>query len=156
MAKSGWQSEFKTKIKGIWLPLILTLFWELLIRSGKINPQVLPAPSAVFVRWYQYLIPAEKFDPAQMSYVKWMFSGELIGDLWASFYRVFLGFAIGAGLALPIGLLMGASNKIYDYCNPTFQILRPIPPIAFIPLAILWFGLGNPPAVFVFARGGFF
>ncbi len=156
MAKSGWQSEFKTKIKGIWLPLILTLFWELLIRSGKINPQVLPAPSAVFVRWYQYLIPAEKFDPAQMSYVKWMFSGELIGDLWASFYRVFLGFAIGAGLALPIGLLMGASNKIYDYCNPTFQILRPIPPIAFIPLAILWFGLGNPPAVFLIALGAFF
>ena len=156
MAKSGWQSEFKTKIKGIWLPLILTLFWELLIRSGKINPQVLPAPSAVFVRWYQYLIPAEKFDPAQMSYVKWMFSGELIGDLWASFYRVFLGFAIGAGLALPIGLLMGASNKIYDYCNPTFQILRPIPPIAFIPLAILWFGLGNPPAVVLIALGAFF
>jgi NitT/TauT family transport system permease protein len=156
VAKSGWQSEFKTKIKGIWLPLILTLFWELLIRSGKINPQVLPAPSAVFVRWYQYLIPAEKFDPAQMSYIKWMFSGELIGDLWASFYRVFLGFAIGAGLALPIGLLMGASNKIYDYCNPTFQILRPIPPIAFIPLAILWFGLGNPPAVFLIALGAFF
>jgi NitT/TauT family transport system permease protein len=51
---------------------------------------------------------------------------------------------------------MGASNKIYDYCNPTFQILRPIPPIAFIPLAILWFGLGNPPAVFLIALGAFF
>lgn len=146
----------KSKLKGVWLPLIFVIIWEALVRTGKFNPQVLPAPSAVIVRWYQYLMPTEKFDPAQMSHLKWFFSGELFGDLWASFYRVFLGFCIGAGLALPLGLIMGASRRMYDYCNPILQVLRPIPPIAFIPLAILWFGLGNPPAVFLISLGTFF
>jgi len=71
-------------------------------------------------------------------------------------YRVLVGFAVGAGLALPIGLAMGASPRVYSWFNPLFQLLRPIPPIAYIPLAMLWFGLGNPPAVFLIALGAFF
>ena len=67
-----------------------------------------------------------------------------------------VGFIIGAALALPVGLLMGASNRIYQLLNPLMQILRPIPPIAYIPLAILWFGLGNPPSFFLIAIGAFF
>ncbi|MFM9709868.1 ABC transporter permease, partial [Streptomyces galilaeus] len=78
-----------------------------------------------------------------------IFSGELPLDAVASLYRVFVGFAVGAGLALPIGLAMGASRKIYDLANPLVQVLRPIPPIAYIPLSMLWFGLGNPPAIFL-------
>ncbi|TMA27880.1 MAG: ABC transporter permease, partial [Deltaproteobacteria bacterium] len=46
--------------------------------------------------------------------------------------------------------------KVYAVFNPLIQLLRPIPPIAFIPLAILWFGLGNPPAFFLIALGAFF
>jgi NitT/TauT family transport system permease protein len=67
-----------------------------------------------------------------------------------------VGFAVGACLALPLGLLMGASPRIYNWLNPLVQVLRPIPPIAYIPLAILWFGLGNPPAIFLIAVGAFF
>ena len=51
---------------------------------------------------------------------------------------------------------MGASDAVYRYVNPMMQVLRPIPPIAYIPLSILWFGLGNPPAVFLIAIGAFF
>ena len=51
---------------------------------------------------------------------------------------------------------MGASQTLYRYLNPLLQVLRPIPPIAYIPLSILWFGLGNPPAVFLIAIGAFF
>ena len=52
-------------------------------------------------------------------------------------------------MALLLGLLMGASQRIYALFNPMMQVLRPIPPIAYIPLSILWFGLGNPPAIFL-------
>src|SRR5204863_2439648 len=63
---------------------------------------------------------------------------------------------IGTLLALPLGLAMGASTRAYAYLNPVLQVLRPIPPIAYVPLAILWFGLGNPPAFFLISLGAFF
>jgi NitT/TauT family transport system permease protein len=74
----------------------------------------------------------------------------------STLYRVVVGFLVGAGLALPLGLAMGATPRVHDLFNPLLQVLRPIPPIAYIPLAILWFGLGNPPAVFLIAIGAFF
>jgi NitT/TauT family transport system permease protein len=70
--------------------------------------------------------------------------------------RISGGFAIGAALALPLGLFMGAKPAVYELFNPVLQVLRPIPPIAFIPLAILWFGLGNAPAFFLISLGAFF
>ncbi len=57
---------------------------------------------------------------------------------------------------MPLGLLMGARPLVYAFFNPVLQLLRPIPPIAYIPLAILWFGLGNPPAFFLISLGAFF
>ena len=83
-------------------------------------------------------------------------SGELPGDAASSLYRVMIGFLIGTGLAIPFGLAMGASESAYAYFNPVLQVLRPIPPIAYVPLAILWFGLGNPPAFFLISLGAFF
>lgn len=148
--------KWAAAVKGFWVPALILIVWELVVRYGGVNPQVLPAPTAVLKRWYEYLLPYEAYDPANGSYVKWMFSGELIRDLLSSLYRVVVGFIIGAGLALPLGLLMGASSRIYDYFNPLIQVLRPIPPIAFIPLSILWFGLGDPPAVFLISLGAFF
>lgn len=149
-------ADILSKLKGVWVPALVVIAWELIVRGGWVNPQVLPAPSAVLAKWYQYLLPLEVYNPAQGSRWGWYLSGELPRDLWESFYRILMGFAIGAGLALPMGLLMGASRHIYDYLNPLVQVLRPIPPIAYIPLAILWFGLGNPPAVFLIALGAFF
>ncbi|MNJ96658.1 putative aliphatic sulfonates transport permease protein SsuC [compost metagenome] len=151
--KSSWLTS---KLKGFWVPLAVVLLWQLISQLGWVNPQVLPSPWAVLVKWYQYLLPLEPYTAESGSYVKWMFSGELIADLLSSTYRVAVGFLIGAGLALPLGLLMGASTVIYDYFNPLIQVLRPIPPIAYIPLSILWFGLGDPPAVFLIALGAFF
>ncbi len=83
-------------------------------------------------------------------------SGELLQDTYSSISRVLGGFLIGAALALPLGLLMGANQAVYKLFNPLLQVLRPIPPIAYIPLSILWFGLGNPPALFLISIGSFF
>ena len=80
----------------------------------------------------------------------------MIVDAAGSLYRVVVGFAIGAGLALPLGLVMGARPRVHAWLNPLVQLLRPIPPIAYIPLSILWFGLGNPPAIFLIVLGAFF
>jgi NitT/TauT family transport system permease protein len=143
-------------LQGALVPLVLLALWQWLSVQQIVNPKILPPPTAVLAKWWEYLLPLETYDPAKSGYLAWIFSGELIGDAYASLYRVVVGFLVGAGLALPFGLLMGASDRIYKLFNPLIQVLRPIPPIAFIPLSILWFGLGNPPAIFLIVLGAFF
>ena len=142
---------------GLVVPVLAIALWQWVAASGLVDRQVLPAPLDVWRKWVDYLLPLEPF--AQYTdggWVKWALSGELPLDIVASLYRVVVGFAIGAGLALPLGLAMGASPRVHAWMNPLVQVLRPIPPIAYIPLAMLWFGLGNPPAVFLIAIGAFF
>jgi NitT/TauT family transport system permease protein len=142
-------------LQGALVPVLVLIVWEAASRAGLFSPVVMPAPSAVATKWWAYLMPLQAQEPGQTT-LQWLFSGELIHDAYSSLYRVVVGFLIGAGLALPIGLLMGATPRIYTLLNPLVQILRPIPPIAYIPLAILWFGLGNPPSFFLIAIGAFF
>lgn len=125
--------------RALLVPVVAIALWETLARMEIINPLILPAPSQVLSRWLEYAR-----------------SGELHRDALSSVYRVVVGFLIGTALALPIGLAMGVSRTAYAYLNPLLQVLRPIPPIAFVPLAILWFGLGNPPAFFLISLGAFF
>lgn len=148
----------KAKLRGIGIglvvPALIIALWQAVAMLGWVNPQVLPSPLAVVERWIAYLLPVQPY--AGGSRLAWFFSGELIIDSIGSMYRVLVGFFLGAALALPVGLAMGASQRVYAWFNPLFQLLRPIPPIAYIPLSILWFGLGNPPAVFLIALGAFF
>ncbi len=124
---------------GLIVPVVLLSVWQAAVAWGWVNPQLLPSPVSVAVKWWEYLL-----------------SGELWRDAVGSLYRVLVGFGVGTALALPVGLLMGASPLMMRLMNPLLQVLRPIPPIAYIPLAILWFGLGNPPAVFLIVIGAFF
>jgi len=126
-------------LRSVAIPFVLVLVWEGLSRAGMINPMLLPSPWHVFLRWLNYLE-----------------TGELLHDAVSSLYRIVVGFLIGTALALPLGLAMGVSKTAYAFLNPVLQVLRPIPPIAYIPLAILWFGLGNPPAFFLISLGAFF
>jgi len=75
------------------------------------------------------------------------------GTLWehigASLFRVGSGFGLAVAFAIPLGLWMGWVPGAYATLNPIFQILRPISPIAWIPIAILWFGVGNESPVFL-------
>ena len=143
-------------LRSVAVPAALLLAWEAVSRLGWVTPLILPSPTAVAVRWWAYLTPAEAYDPAAGGLVTWLLSGELPHDALASLLRIAVGFGVGAGLALPLGLVMGARPLAYALFNPVLQVLRPIPPIAYIPLAILWFGLGNPPAFFLIALGAFF
>lgn len=75
------------------------------------------------------------------------------GTLWqhigASLLRVGAGFGIAVAIAIPLGLWMGWVHGAYVTLNPVFQILRPISPIAWIPIAILWFGVGNASPIYL-------
>src|SRR5262249_39842322 len=71
----------------------------------------------------------------------------------ASVARLWAAFAIAAAMAIPIGVLMASVAAIDAFLDPIAQSLRPIPPIAWTPLAILWFGIGLPPILFIIGLG---
>lgn len=73
----------------------------------------------------------------------------LIGHALVSTKLVLLGWLLGAAVGLPVGILMGWNRWVRAAVTPVFQLLRPIPPIAWIPLAILWFGLGDGARIYV-------
>jgi NitT/TauT family transport system permease protein len=89
--------------------------------------------------------------PLQVVTATWELARD--GTLWdhvgASLMRVGVGFALAVLVAMPLGLLMGRVQIIYSTLNPVVQILRPISPIAWIPLAILWFGVGDVSPIFL-------
>jgi ABC-type nitrate/sulfonate/bicarbonate transport system permease component len=82
--------------------------------------------------------------------------GSLLKNAVASLLRVVQGFAVATLIAIPLGMLMGVSRTARGLFDPLIELLRPVPPIAFIPLAILWFGIGEFSKVMIIAYGAFF
>jgi NitT/TauT family transport system permease protein len=82
--------------------------------------------------------------------------GNLITNAFTSLERVILGFLIAAGLAIPLGISMARSGSVHDLFDSTMQLLRPIPPLAWVPLALAWFKIGLASMVFIIALGAFF
>jgi NitT/TauT family transport system permease protein len=82
--------------------------------------------------------------------------GLLLRYLVASLFRVTWGFLLAAALAIPVGIALGLSRRAEAAWNPVVQILRPISPLAWIPVAILWFGVGDLAAVFLIFVASFF
>jgi len=74
----------------------------------------------------------------------------------ASLFRVTIGFYLAVLLAVPLGMFFGRRKSINRWINPVIQFLRPISPLAWIPFAMLWFGIGDKPAVFIIFIASFF
>jgi len=118
---------------------ILLFLWQIAANFKIINVNFLPPPSSLVKEFY-YLAK----------------SGYLSSNLLGSLYRVTLGFTIAVCLGVILGTLLGYFSKIGNVIVPVLDILRSIPPIAWIPLAILWFGLGNSSSIFIITLGAFF
>jgi NitT/TauT family transport system permease protein len=83
-------------------------------------------------------------------------SKRLWGDVAASLFRVTWGFFLAAAIGIPLGLVVGWSSRAFKALNPVVQGLRPISPIAWIPIAILWFGIGDGAGIFLIFLSSFF
>jgi len=122
------------KINKIWPPvlllaLLIAVWWLVVVQSASV---IFPTPGQVV-----------------MGTLELVADGTLWGHIGSSLMRVGAGFFMAAILAVPLGLWMGRVDGAYTTLNPVFQILRPISPIAWIPLAILWFGVGNASPIFL-------
>jgi ABC-type nitrate/sulfonate/bicarbonate transport system permease component/ABC-type uncharacterized transport system YnjBCD ATPase subunit len=83
-------------------------------------------------------------------------SGELVEDILASLNRILIGFAIALFGAVAFGIAAARYGRMYEYIKTTMDLLSSIPPIAWTPVAILWFGIGDAPAFFIVFLGAFF
>ncbi len=79
----------------------------------------------------------------------------LLQHIWASTRRVFVGFGIGAALGIPLGLFMALNRYVNAFCKSLFDLLKPMPPLAWISVAILWFGIGESSKIFIIVIGAF-
>jgi NitT/TauT family transport system permease protein/sulfonate transport system permease protein len=100
------------------------------------------------------------YQPAPVEVLKTFFfvllNGEILPDLWASVCRVLVGFLLAAFCGIGLGVLLAWKRQAGDYVAPLLEVIRPIPPIAWIPIAILVFGIGNSAAYFIVFLGAFF
>lgn len=120
-------------------PVIIILIWEVLSQIGVFESYQLPAPSAVLfkgIALYQ--------------------SGELLPHIVATFTRVTIGFVFGTGAAVILSVLVGFWPLLEKFIDPTIQALRQIPSLAWVPLFILWMGIGETSKVTMIAVGVFF
>ena len=125
-------------LMGISIGLPLILWWGV-TTFGSIDPKFLPSPSAV-------IIAAKRL---------WE-TGELQQDTIASLWRVGVGFSLSAAIAIPVGVLMGSFRSIRALLEPLFGLMRYMPAPAFIPLLILYQGIGEEPKITLIFIGTFF
>lgn len=81
------------------------------------------------------------------------YSADIPGHIMSSMYRIALGFFIGSVLGILMGLMIGWSKTVRNILEPLVEFIRPMPPLALIPLFILWFGIGNKSKIIVIAFG---
>ncbi|HEY0589730.1 MAG TPA: ABC transporter permease, partial [Pseudoduganella sp.] len=122
-------------------------------RLNKIWPPLAVLVAIVAVWWYAVIATESLIFPTPGQVVTGTLELVEDGSLWehigASLMRVGMGFSLAVLVAVPMGLWMGRVEGAFRTLNPVFQILRPISPIAWIPVAILWFGVGNASPVFL-------
>jgi ABC-type nitrate/sulfonate/bicarbonate transport system permease component len=117
--------------------LAFLLLWKLVHAVGLFPPWAFPSPEQVV-----------------MAFVKTLWSGELLKNTWASVARQLVGVALAAIVGIPLGIALGASRNARAALLPLCRLMYPIPGIAWIPLAILWFGIGFKSTVFVIFFSG--
>jgi ABC-type nitrate/sulfonate/bicarbonate transport system permease component len=79
----------------------------------------------------------------------------LLGHIWASTQRILIGFVLASVVAVPLGLFMALNRTVNAIVKPVFDLFKPMPPIAWISIAILWFGIGEASKVFIIVIGTF-
>ena len=133
---------FKKAINGIEYIILMVLviaIWQVMSSTGKLNPVILPAPGKVI-----------------STFVSLLSKGTLIENVLISLTRVLKGYAIAMTTGLILGIFIGLFEHARRITDLLVQIIKPIPPIAWIPLVILWFGIGESGKVFLIFLGGFF
>ena len=131
-------ADITFKFIAVLLPVIFILFWQSAANMDVLDETLLPSPKAI-----------------GLSFLTLLRNGKLIAYILDSCRRVVIGFLIGGGLGLVLGTLLGLHRHAQTASSVILGFLQPIPPIALIPLFILWLGIGEASKIAIIAVGSF-
>lgn len=129
------------------LPAMLLLGWGVVCQTGMVPPYLLPPPETVWATALSYIFGTAG-QPA--------YAGRFLQDVSASAARVLLGFGLAVVTGIPLGLLSGRLAVMNRLLGTTINALRAVPGISWLPLAMVWFGIGIKTTVFLVALAAFF
>jgi taurine transport system permease protein len=115
---------------------VLFVVWVVVTELGLVKPVFLPSPRAVFGKFV--LVSTEGFS-----------NSTLLQHTLASLYRVFTAFLVSCFTAIPIGIMMGVNRVWRGIFDPPIEFYRPLPPLAYLPLVIIWVGIGEFSKIFL-------
>jgi len=118
---------------------VTLLFWQAICAFSGWHEALFPSPLAVF-----------------LGFVELIKDGVLFEDVAASLVRFAVGYLASVLLALAAGLILGWYSKVWAYLNPIAQVLRPVSPVAWLPFIVLFFGIGEAPAIVIIFLAAFF
>jgi taurine transport system permease protein len=139
---TGRATRNRTTAISLWTVLALFLAWTLATKYRLVAPLFLPSPLDVARQFYA--VAVDGFSNAT-----------LLQHVSISLFRVLTGFLIAAGLGIPLGLAMGGSRVMRGIFGPPIQLYWPVPPLAYLPLVIIWLGIGEVAKVTLLALAMF-
>lgn len=129
LSKKRWTKGMEASIKGFSIVIIVSL-WYLVTKLELVSPTLFPSPASTWAAFTDLLTHGYK--------------GNMLWEHWGhSMFRMLLAFLLAIATAIPLGLLSGYSSKVQAALDPLVEFYRPIPPLAYYVLLILWFGIGD-------------
>lgn len=127
-------------LKNVIISLIVLLaIWQIIFTVSEYDSALFPSPLQAF-----------------QALTEMISDGILILHIKASMYRFAIGYISSVIAAVLLGLILGRLPKVFQYVNPALQLLRPISPMAWMPFIVLWFGIGDVPAIVIIFIAAFF
>ncbi|HBE9436584.1 ABC transporter sulfonate-family permease [Clostridioides difficile] len=132
-------NKFLRLVKSVLIFFIILLLWKITNYLGIWSDYILPSPEKVY-----------------STFLNMISDGSIFINVYASMKRVLIGFAISTAIGIPLGIFFGIYSGVYEYFKSLINFLRNTPPLALIPMLILWFGIGEESKIIIIVLASFF
>ena len=132
-------NKFLRLVKSVLIFFIILLLWKITNYLGIWSDYILPSPEKVY-----------------STFLNMISDGSIFINVYASMKRVLIGFAISTAIGVPLGIFFGIYSGVYEYFKSLINFLRNTPPLALIPMLILWFGIGEESNIIIIVLASFF
>ena len=127
------------RLKGYYIFVLVFILWIVICKLEIWNQYIMPTPQKVYTTFKKMII-----------------DGSIFENIFISLKRIFIGYFISSILAIPLGMIFGCKSKLYKFFKPLLEFMRCTPPLALIPMLILWFGIGEKSKIIIIILASFF